>query len=729
MSTATAPNSAPLPIRSKLAALRRSVSLWFCIDGLAVLCGAVVVLSLLSLLVDRIFRMDRPQRILSLAVGLVVLGIVAWRRLVRPLSRKLIDDALSLVVEAQHAELRQSLVGALQLSRLGDPESIGASPAMVQATIDAGARAAAGVEFRDTLDARRRTGNLLAILGAVALLGGICAIFPSTMGLWFSRNVLLSSRTWPQKTHLYIREATDGAIVCPRGDDLTVHVEADTEGVVPSFVTIRYRAPGGASGGEQMVTVGKAVFRTIFKNVLEPFRIRASGGDADTPWCEVRLVERPAVETLTLGYLPPPYIGTTRIALPSNIGPHPLPGGSSLVVEGTATKDLATATLAFGKLEPWACERVGARQFRIAVSGERLKSGAYAIALVDRAGYASKQPARFSLKVVPDRKPTVRAKLVGIGDLIVPRATIPIACRITDDHAVERAEIVYVRLVEGEDEPKPQRLPFGDAAKRSSRKEIAETHPLEAEPLKLDVGSHLTFRIEATDTDTVTGPKVGVSGTFSLRVVTEEELRADLLRREQEQRMEFERLLRDQLKLLENTKAGLASIKDKDTTALSAAEQRELAASEKRQRLVGSRCVAIAERFGSILDEVSNNKLEEGEAKIRVRLESRIIEPLGLLARRGVLQAADLLDVARRAAARPADEAVEGTPGRTALAEAARQQEQIVQIMRIILKNMVKWEGYQEAVTLLREVMKAQRQVSEQTIREYKRRIEKIFDQ
>ena len=41
---------------------------------------------------------------------------------------------------------------------------------------------------------------------------------------------------------------------------------------------------------------------------------------------------------------------------------------------------------------------------------------------------------------------------------------------------------------------------------------------------------------------------------------------------------------------------------------------------------------------------------------------------------------------------------------------------------------MVKWEGYQEAVSLLREVLKAQNQVSDETAREYRRRIEKIFE-
>jgi hypothetical protein len=295
---------------------------------------------------------------------------------------------------------------------------------------------------------------------------------------------------------------------------------------------------------------------------------------------------------------------------------------------------------------------------------------------------------------------------------------------MTDDYAVVSADIVHTRHVEGEDAAEPQRLAFGRPGMFGG-KEVAATHRLEAQPLGLDVGTIFTFRIEARDNDTIDGPKVGVSGAFSLRVVTEDELRAELLRREQEQRMEFERLLRDQQKLLENTKAFLASIQDADTSALSDAERRLLGESEKRQRLVGNRCIAIASRFGAILAEFENNRLEEAETAVRVRLGERIMAPLRLLARRGTLEAADRLDAARKAALQPAPD---DTPGRDALVEAGGEQERILEIMRNILKNMVKWEGYQEAVSLLREVLKAQRHVSEQTLREYRNRIEKIFD-
>ena len=56
------------------------------------------------------------------------LGWLVYRRLVRPLSATMSDDALALQVEAANKQLGQSLISALQLARMDDVESRGMSP-------------------------------------------------------------------------------------------------------------------------------------------------------------------------------------------------------------------------------------------------------------------------------------------------------------------------------------------------------------------------------------------------------------------------------------------------------------------------------------------------------------------------------------------------------------------------------------------------------------------------
>jgi hypothetical protein len=595
------------------------------------------------------------------------------------------------------------------------------------------------VDFADTLNCPGRRWNAAGIALAVAIFGGACALFPTTMGLWFARNILLLDRSWPQSTHLAIVGAKDGVIVCPRGDDLTVQVQADPAGVVPAVVMVRFRQSGGTSGSEPMVGVGQNTFSTTFRNVLEPLRFYVWGGDAETPWCRVELVERPAVETLTLVCTPPKYVGKGAHALPPDVGSYPVLLGSTLEVQGTASKPLKAAELSFGKAKPLVFQTANPAnrpngglesgdsrdsRFRFVLAGASLQSSTYSITLTDTDGYASRQPARFSLKVVPDQKPVVRARLEGIGDLIVPRALVPLHARMSDDYAVVGADLVGLIVADTGKDPVQHRVPFGDRKDAYGPKQVALAHRLDAQPLLLEPGMHVALHVEAKDNDTVSGPKVGLSGTFTLRVVTEDELRNELLRREQEQRLEFERILSDQQKLLENSRALEATLK-RDPT-LTAKERELLGHSEKLQRLVGGRALAIAVQFTQILAEVENNRLEPDPQVARDRLHGRIIEPLELLARRGVLQAADLLDGARKAL--PATEKQPKAESLAALADAAKEQDELVKSMREILRHMVKWEGYQEAVTLLREVLKAQKNVNEETIKEHQRRIQKIFE-
>jgi hypothetical protein len=56
------------------------------------------------------------------------------------------------------------------------------------------------------------------------------------------------------------------------------------------------------------------------------------------------------------------------------------------------------------------------------------------------------------------------------------------------------------------------------------------------------------------------------------------------------------------------------------------------------------------------------------------------------------------------------------------------RQRAVVAVMEQVLQNMVKMEGYQQAINLLRQIVKAQAQVNEQTVRELEKKIQSIFD-
>jgi len=720
-------NPLPAVIRRKLNELRWNVSVWFLADAFGRLGVAIVAMMLLSLGVDRYFRMDVAQRGFLLVVMIGVVAYLIVRRLILPLRRRLANDALCLQVERRHPELADALVSALQFSRMKDVSASGASPMLVNATIDAGAERARDIDFVDVLDRPTRRRNLGFGFGAILIIAAAFALMPGTMQLWAARNLMLSSDAWPQDTHLTVVGLNEkGVLIVPRGDDMALRVEVEPGSVVPDVVYVDYRVEGRGRTTEQMVGVGEAAFRVTFRNVLDPFRFRVRGNDEITPYYEVRLVDRPALESIEVHVTPPSYTGLDQRQLPVGQGAYPVLAGSVVEVRGAATKPLSHAELQWGAetVGPIAIAPADPTRFRFAIEGEALKSGTFGIAMSDLDGLRSKRPARFNLKVEPDQTPAARVELQGIGDLITQRARIPMTVRLTDDYAITAAAVVYEwgGGLDANIEPiEPVHVPIDSISDQYGRPRIDEfSHTFDVETIDVPLNAHLTFHVEATDNDAIGGPKIGESASFSLKVVTEEDLRTELLRRETEQRMEFERLMKDQQALMVDARALLAGLDD-EAERLSNADWRAFSDIEKKQRLAGGRTEGIAVRFRQIRAEVVNNRLEPPGGRTQARLTENIIGPLQAIAARDVPAAADLFDRARK---------VDG-PGqrRELLIAAIDRQARILEKMREILDAMVKMEGYQEAINLLREVLNAQENVSEQTIRELEQRIEDIFDE
>jgi hypothetical protein len=728
---------------SRLAKLRSQIAAWFWVDGLSRALWLLLCLAAADLVLDWLFHLDKAQRLVMLGLAAAALGWLGYRRLVRPLSARMSDDALALQVEAGNKELGQSMISALQLARIDDIEGKGMSPALVRQTVAAGTRAADRVNFAGVLAGKDFVMNLGLLVLAVLALGGLTAgVFASdSLNIWFNRNVLLGDRTWPQNTYLEIERATGGKVVFPRGEDWTQVVRVREEStVVPDAVYIDFRQARGRPP-QAMKRRDDGKFEAVFNNVIEPFQFRARGGDAVTEWVQVELVEQPAVQSLQLVVTPPQYAGGSLTELPPGKGPYYVLAGSSLAVAGKANKPLVKAELRLeGKLlvplpqvegQPMPKTDV-ARNHPLALSGgtdfsgsmdpTELVAGQYTFILEDTLGLTGRRPTSFAVRERIDREPRVRVRLIGVSGMVVPKARVPFSCRVTDDFGVTLAEVRY--HWRGDDMANADgqgTLPLDKFKDQLGQTDLSLEDALELEPLKIPTGTGFNFHFAAVDNRQVPGrePNTGKSSDLLLRIVTEEELRTDMLRREKEQRQEFERLLKNQEELLTDCRALLAGIKGSENIPPAAKDQ--LMQYQKRQKLIGQNTGAIAERFASIVIEVQNNRLEEEGGRLQSRLTNDIITPMQEVSVAMVPEVMQLLDRTRRQAAVAADRD-------QALADATARQQAIVERMKEILTHLVKSEGFQEAVNLLYEIQKAQTDVHEQTNKERQERIKRILE-
>ncbi len=712
----------PQAVASRLRALRRRMAIWFLVDGLSKLLLLAVAICAVDLLADWAFRWDTPQRGILLVLMIVGLCVAAFWWLIRPFTHRTGDDALCLEVERRFKDLGESLISAVQLARLDEKELGGVSRTLVRATIDYGTRAAERVRFDETLNLKRFYINLLLLaVGIAATAGAAVAVANTEAGyIWFNRNVMLGSATWPQYTYLVVHGEKDGVLTLPRGEDWLQEVEVDPKSErIPPEVYLDFRPSRGRPS--QSMRKSDRMFRLEFQNVIEEFQFRARGGDAVTPWIQVRLVEQPAVTDLLLTVTPPPYVSSQEETLERARSPYGVLRGSALKIEGQTNKPIVNAELSLGDQSlPMAL--VGDSGFAISLTPEELVAGRYLIRLTDSLGLTSKRPTSFEIRIVPDRPPRVTAELLGISGMVVPQAFIPLNARISDDFAVSDVRLTYEwRSSESVSPPESGTVDLG------LPEELVGESALELkglifdlQPLQIPTNSGLTFHIEADDNDNVSGPNTGRSPEFLVRVVTEEQLRADLLRREKEQRQEFERLLKNQEDALTDAQALQAALTDAPT--MDGDLTRSLMDIQRRQKLIGTNTSTISQRLSLFLIESENNRLEEEGGPLHRRLNDNVIVPMIEITMNDSPEAVRSLDKVRRLSEKAADRD-------EALAEAIAQQEALAAKMREILVHMEKAEGYQEAVNLLYEIEKLQRNVHDLTEKELQDRIRRFLEE
>jgi len=258
---------------------------------------------------------------------------------------------------------------------------------------------------------------------------------------------------------------------------------------------------------------------------------------------------------------------------------------------------------------------------------------------------------------------------------------------------------------------------LGAVGHPTDHRETTANRSIDLEPLKLPLGTSLRLQFEASDNNDVSGPSIGRSTEFFLRVVGEAEFRSDLLRREKAERQELERLWKAQDDLVTESRALAAAAKISgrpDATRLE-----PLPAIYRGQKQVATKLVGLADRIAALATEIEYNRLPDPGGTLQSRLTTRIVDPLRGLASDNLPLLIKELDHVRLH---------DQTGANLTLTRAIADQETIANGIKRVLEQMLTSEGYQEAIDLLYQIQKAQTDVYEQTNKAREEQIKRILE-
>ncbi len=468
----------------------------------------------------------------------------------------------------------------------------------------------------------------------------------------------LGKATWPQRTHLVLDQGQTTLKVA-RGDSFTLAVKVLQGDKIPEAAEATYQFADGDSAGEPLRAMEGGEFRGRIESVNQPFHFTVTGGDdrssiRDVP---VEVVPPPTLKSLLIRVSPPAYTGIASSVLAPGLTQLKALEGTKLELEATANKPLAQAVLNIGQVPSG--EKLVFDSGRTRFRAELLVKNNFNFwfDLRDREGFRNREAVRYEVRGYADMAPRVVIDEPKSDRDVPAEATIPVRVMLDDDFGLQSGKMVY-QLATGDSEPQAAVvIPLWTAPEPGHGPEVGSfvkhqevAHNWQLGPLKLPVGTVITFHAEALDFDRIKGPNLGKSRELRLRIISKEDAARQFDDSRRELREELARVLTMQKQAMPPVENAIRSLKE--APKLPQVQRDDLNNAGIIQRQVGSRLNnrddGVGARMRRSLEDLQNFKLDMDDARKQMeemlaRLSSIRDKHLGP-AEQGISRAAKSLD-------------------------------------------------------------------------------------
>jgi hypothetical protein len=297
----------------------------------------------------------------------------------------------------------------------------------------------------------------------------------------------------------------------------------------------------------------------------------------------------------------------------------------------------------------------------------------------------------------------------GVRQRVTARAAIPLVAEARDDYGVRQIDLKIKIEATDPNDPKMIRsnsttrpiFPSTQATTQPATQpsapepDVRQPHTLELPALQLEPGNLLSVTATATDA-CYTGAQSRDSRQIMFRIVRPEELFRDILLRQQSERVKFRKQIDEAKK-----------VRDALTPTAPAPQL------ARQHRAMQREVNHIATALNDSLTEMRLNVLGTPEAY--ALLEKSVLQPLKALDEELMLPQSEALD-----SLHPNDAA--------ALADATSRQDQVVDRMNVILKQMSQWDSFVDVLNQLNEIIRVQTQVEKGTNQLKRKQTDDVFD-
>jgi len=617
---------------------------WRWLNALVGLCltfSIFCVVTLLSFYSDRFFILSNGMRLgwLIAFIGVILFGIVFLS--IIPALRKIPDEKVAEAVERRYPILKERLLTSIELAHAG--ATSGASNALIAQLRTDTASIVEPLNFKSAISYRplRRPATFACILGVILL--GYIAFEPQAMDVWFNRiihpfadiPVYASTQVW----------VMPGDIVLPRGDDVQLGVKVGGNLTDVSMLYYRFGNGNWSSvrlnkpEGIQQAGRGYHIFSYKLQDVQQDVSYYATANDGHANPMTIRVVDRPTILGMKMTVNYPSYMHKDPLTYTASSGNIVAPVGSNVTVRAVANKPVSNAVFLVNGLKKgnWAVHKN-------VISGQLsvMHDENYSLQLTDQYGFRELTPPTYTVRAQPDMPPTVQIVIPAQDVERTPNGFVNLKVTASDDYGVNSLGLHWKVGHRSSSMP----LPGANGSRFAGM-----TGPWQLAPLDLKGGETVTYYAYAMDNDTVTGPNMGKSAVYHVKIISESEMRMRVNAEMQEQQDAINQLIKHQeLAQSELSKA----MKNLNQTA-------GLNQAQAEQRSVAQEAASLASQIQQTTTEMQNNNIGL-QSEINRRITAASL--LNQLSQQAMPHAADTIQ-----------QAVQNPSGRAGNASNAAQQE------------------------------------------------------
>ena len=542
-------------LRNKLARTRFSILAVELARRIAITFSVIVTLLTSLLFLDLLADLDIQTRSLLLFSIITLTAILAIWSLFSLITKWKNDETLALEIERKNKDFDSRLISSIQFAKRQAAFPENAPMSMIHNMI------------LETKDASKKF-NFLKIVNPKALTRATLIFFVIiiTSGIWvysekdnipiLVKRALGEQIEIPRDTTI-IEEPNISTVGIGDNIQMTFKVKSKKTSELKANLNIEYNSGRNVKVSLERTEKEPDTYTGTIEDVPESFSFDAQIDDAKTKTLTVTAIERPTIKNISATQVYPEFTKQS----PTNHVPGDFTffPGSEVTINIESSKELDSGNLKFLGLDnqmPLSVNKANKKEgvAKIKIPSQSLSG--FSVSLTDSDEMDSKNNAIYKISLLTDLPPEIRITYPKRSEELVTRkATLLIKYEAIDRFGVNSINLKYKR-----EENEIVTIPL--MKEEASKKQISDSYEWNLGSLKtgLSEGDQIEYWLEASDQN-ILGLNISSSEKLSLKVVTPEEKRADLLGRTSDALGSVDEATNDQ----ENLNKDLESIIRKNT--------------------------------------------------------------------------------------------------------------------------------------------------------------------